>query len=103
MKKHTKIYLEAFNIPPDQSVYVPCEIGKTEFNNCTNRATDIHHIDSRGMGGTSKEDVIENLMALCRNCHNEYGDVKDIKEMLYKIHEKRLIAANINYDKNYFK
>lgn len=31
---------------------------------------DLHHIIPRGMGG---KDEPENLMALCRDCHNKKG------------------------------
>lgn len=50
--------------------FIPCEL-------CGSRAVDIHHIECRGMGGTKSEEKIENLMALCRPCHIEYGDKKD--------------------------
>lgn len=79
MKPHVKIYLDYFDFPD----FTPCEI-------CTKKAVDIHHIDSRGMGGdpTKSKDVIENLMALCRECHIEYGDVPDKIEWLKEIHLK---------------
>lgn len=79
MQKHQKVYLEAS--PYDESDFIPCEI-------CGQRATDIHHIDARGMGGRKSMDVIENLMALCRKCHIDYGDIVDFKPMLKKIHQK---------------
>lgn len=87
MQNHTKIYLEEFGF--DQSDFIPCEI-------CNNRAVDIHHITPRGMGGDplKKRDVIENLMALCRICHDQYGDKKQHKEMLLDVH-----AYNIHRNK----
>jgi hypothetical protein len=42
MKKYTKIYLKEFDYVMDD--FIPCEI-------CSKRAVDIHHIESRGMGG----------------------------------------------------
>ena len=79
MKKHTKIYLDFFGY--SVADFIPCEI-------CENKAIDIHHIEARGMGGDSKgsKDVIENLMALCRECHTIYGDISRLKEPLKKIH-----------------
>jgi hypothetical protein len=62
---------------------VPCEI-------CGAMAVDIHHIYARGMGGSNLKDVIENLMALCRKCHTEYGDISDLKEKLQELHETYL-------------
>jgi 5-methylcytosine-specific restriction endonuclease McrA len=38
------------------------------------------------MGGTKKNDTIENLMALCRRCHLEYGDKSQHMEMLKSKH-----------------
>jgi 5-methylcytosine-specific restriction endonuclease McrA len=79
MKAHTKIYLDYFNfkIPKDCG----CEI-------CGSPAVDIHHIKSRGMGGSKQADVIENLMAVCRDCHNNYGDVPEIRPKLTEVHLK---------------
>jgi formate-dependent nitrite reductase cytochrome c552 subunit len=42
------------------------------------------------MGGSKEADRIENLMALCRSCHVEYGDKTDYKEMLKEIHYLRM-------------
>jgi hypothetical protein len=82
MKKHTKVYLQGMGF--DETDFIPCEV-------CGSRAVDIHHIEARGMGGNKEADVIENLMALCRNCHIQYGDVKQHKEWLKRIHEKKLL------------
>jgi 5-methylcytosine-specific restriction endonuclease McrA len=63
--------------------FIECEI-------CGKQATDIHHIDSRGMGGSKNKDTIENLMALCRECHILYGDKKKYMEFLIQTHLKKL-------------
>jgi len=75
MRKYTKIYLEYFGYG-DQDM-IPCEI-------CRTRAADIHHITGRGIG----KDVIENLMALCRECHNQAHAEKISKAELQDIHNK---------------
>ena len=82
MKKHTKLYLKEMGY--DETDFSPCEV-------CGGQAIDIHHIEARGMGGTKKKDTIENLMALCRNCHYIYGDKKDLKEWLQEIHNCKLL------------
>jgi hypothetical protein len=80
MKNHTKIYMQGMGY--DIHDFIPCEV-------CDSKATDIHHIDARGMGGSKEKDVIENLMALCRKCHMEFGDITDLKPYLIEIHELR--------------
>jgi len=81
VKKHVKIYFSYFGY--DQSDFIACEV-------CGDKAVDIHHIECRGMGGSKEADKIENLQALCRECHVKYGDKKDFKEFLQKIHNSKL-------------
>ena len=81
MKNHTKIYLKYFGY--DTTSFIPCEM-------CGLKATDIHHIEARGMGGSKHADNIENLMALCRQCHIEFGDKKQHKEMLKVVHKVKM-------------
>ena len=88
MKGHTKIYLDYFGY--DTSDFIPCEV-------CEKKAVDIHNIDARGMGGdpTKSKDVIENLQALCRECHDKYGDIKQFKDNLKRIHHLRMNTHKI--------
>lgn len=85
MKKHTMVYLKGMGY--DVSDFIPCEV-------CQSKAVDIHHIEARGMGGTKKKDYLENLMALCRFCHNEYGDVPRLKSWLKEIHSNKILKRN---------
>ena len=78
MRKHTKVYLDYFGLHGE---FIPCEV-------CYKQANDIHHIKCRGAGGSKTKDFIENLMALCRSCHEKYGDKKQYMEFLNKIHLK---------------
>lgn len=82
MKKHVKLYLDYFGY--DVSDFIPCEV-------CGSQAVDIHHIKARGMGGSKKLDTIDNLQALCRECHIEYGDKKEYIDYLKDIHNYHLI------------
>ena len=42
------------------------------------------------MGGSKHADRIENLMALCRKHHEMYGDRKQWKEWLQKVHDLKM-------------
>lgn len=88
MQNHTKIYATFFGhqVPEDFS----CEV-------CGNPAVDINHIDARGMGGnpSGDKDQIENLMAMCRKDHIEYGDVPQYKPLLRLIHLKYMLYTGL--------
>lgn len=79
MKKHVKIYLDHFNLTGQE--FIPCEV-------CGGQAVDIHHIEARGMGGSVAKDKIANLMAVCRECHIQYGDKKQYIDFLKNIHKR---------------
>ncbi|MFY7937714.1 MAG: HNH endonuclease [Flavobacterium sp.] len=79
MKEHTKIYMKYFGYGLED--FVGCEV-------CGNKAVDIHHINRRGMGGSKNKDTIENLMAVCRMCHEKYGDKKEYTELLKETHRR---------------
>lgn len=66
-----------------EGVYMCCEMPQ-----CFRPMVDVNHIDARGMGGnpSGNKDVIENLMGMCRECHNKYGDRKETKGYLKVIH-----------------
>ena len=81
MKKHVKIYLDYFGYGIDDKIN--CEV-------CGAIAVDVHHLDCRGMGGSKEKDKIENLMAVCRQCHIEYGDKKQYMDFLKEKHNDRL-------------
>jgi len=77
----------------DPEEFIPCEC-------CSSKAVDIHHIDARGMGGdpTGGKDRIENLMALCRRCHDDYGDIQDLKEGLRKLHRMYMKYRGVKFN-----
>jgi len=81
LKNHTKVYCSHFGYILDE--FICCEV-------CGVRAVDLHHIFRRGMGGSKSADTIENIMALCRKCHIEYGDKKQHMEFLKKKHKEKL-------------
>lgn len=79
MKRHTKIYMDAFGY--DTTDFIPSEISGKPAN-------DIHHIFCKGMGGdpTGEKDVIDNLMALTREEHEKYGDKVQYLDFLLEKH-----------------
>lgn len=87
MRPYTKIYLETMSY--DESDFIPCEL-------CHSKAVDIHHIECRGMGGSKGNNVIENLMALCRSCHVKFGDKKKYINIIKDIHLERIRERNPN-------
>ena len=83
MKNHTKVYFDHFDLTGQE--FIECEI-------CGKQANDIHHLVARGMGGVSNNrlDIIENLQAICRVCHDRYGDSPNWFEMLVQRHALKL-------------
>jgi 5-methylcytosine-specific restriction endonuclease McrA len=78
MQKHTITYFKHFGLGIDD--VIQCE-------NCGSVAVDIHHIEGRGKG----KDVIDNLIALCRDCHNKAHASLMSKEYLKRIVSQRII------------
>ena len=91
MQSYTKIYLKAFGYA--ETDFVPCEV-------CEGKSTEIHHI--LGRTGDLLNDI-ENLMGICRTCHEDYGQMKETTGMLLQIHKRRLQIAKIPFNKKWFK
>jgi 5-methylcytosine-specific restriction endonuclease McrA len=85
MKRHTRIYLKSIGAGEQSTVL--CEV-------CNAVAVDIHHIESRGMGGRKGADTLDNLVALCRECHGKAhaGKIEGLKELAVK----RINGGNAN-------
>lgn len=81
MRPWTKIYMDAMGY--DVSDCILCEI-------CSRPSNDLHHIQRRGIGGSKTKDTIENLMALCRPHHIQFGDKKQHMDYLKEIHALRM-------------
>jgi len=79
MKPYVKLYLDHHGLHGED--YIPCKV-------CGAEGVDIHHIDPKGMGGRANKDRIDNLIALCRKCHEDAHRSKLEREYL-----KRLIGA----------
>jgi hypothetical protein len=80
MKPYTKTYLNYFGY--DVSDFIPCEV-------CGGKAVDINHLEARSRRKDLLNDI-NNLMAMCRQCHIDLADKKQYKEYLQNIHNQKL-------------
>jgi 5-methylcytosine-specific restriction endonuclease McrA len=81
LNKHTKIYYDYFDYFGDE--FIACEI-------CGAKSVDIHHLISKGMGGSKTKDYIENLIAVCRSCHVKCHSSIKFNTKAKEIHLKNL-------------
>ena len=80
MMPHTKIYLQHFGFGIDD--FIPCEV-------CGAKSVDIHHIQGRG----KNKNVIINLVAVCRKCHDAAHGLEKTylhKDVIQQIHNQYL-------------
>ena len=94
LKKHTKVYMTFFDY--EETSFIMCEFCQQD------RAVDIHHLERRGMGGSNSKDYIENLMGLCRDCHNK-AESDSMFNMFCKIKHLELVCQQIFYNIEYLK
>jgi 5-methylcytosine-specific restriction endonuclease McrA len=83
VKPYTKTYLNHFGY--SVADFIPCEC-------CGAKSVDIHHLTPRSL----RKDLvnkIDNLMALCRTCHDRAGRDREFNDELRYIHRKRLLAV----------
>jgi hypothetical protein len=78
MVKYKKIYIDYFGYHVGD--FIPCEV-------CNNKAVDIHHIVFKSRGG---KDEIDNLQALCRECHDKAHSHEFSVKMLQSIHYDKM-------------
>lgn len=89
MVEYKRIYAEAFGYDvDDRTTNIPSEISGEP-------SVDIHHIVTR-------EDRIENLMALTRIEHMDYGEIKKYMYYLLMIHMRVLQIKKIPFDQSWF-
>ena len=76
---YKQTYIDYFDYSKDENIL--CE-------RCGAAAVDIHHIVYKSQGG---KDNIENLIALCRDCHNLAHSEKLSKSELQDVHLKAML------------
>jgi len=78
MKKHTKIFLIS------RGLYQPNMMADDLDIMCEycgqNRMVDTNHISPRGFGSSKLKDHPENLIGMCRHCHQEFKAKRISKE-----------------------
>ena len=82
MQKHTKVYLDFFGYDKSDTVY--CEM-------CNAVAVDIHHLEKRNK---TKNDFIENLIGVCRDCHIK-AESDSSYNMYCRINHLELVCTQI--------
>jgi len=87
MKSYKKKYLKS--IGAGQQDIVLCENPA-----CRRVADHVHHVCEKGMGGRKNADELNNLIALCADCHQiaHSNDGRLPKEYLKEIARKRIEA-----------
>jgi len=84
MPIHKQVYMREMGCAEDDSLF--CETPKKVNPDCEYIAMDIHHVNFKSGGG---EDVLINLVALCRNCHDKaHGLRGGNKRMYFNIYKK---------------
>lgn len=88
MKPYVRTYINALGLDSSEPIY--SELSRDVAN-------DIHHIEAKGMGGTSnpERNSIFNLMALTRDEHEKYGDRKQYKRFLKMKHMEFLMKKGV--------
>ena len=92
MKPYTKTYLKYFGF--DESDFIPCEL-------CGAKAVDIHHLEPKSRA-KAKVNLIDNIMALCRICHDDCSRSVRINEDAKLIHRKHLLSVKIDHETERF-
>ena len=88
MQPYVKTYLKYFGL--DVSDFIACEY-------CEAKAAEIHHLTPRSLN-RSLFNKIENLMALCRNHHDQAGASKRFNDELRIVHRKKLLTVNSDHE-----
>lgn len=83
MKPYVKTYHDYFGYAPGE--FIPCEM-------CGGPSVEIHHIRPRSLEKKS-ENKIENLAALCRECHDKAHSSPGFNAMLKLEHRKHLLKS----------
>ena len=88
MKSYTKVYMKYFGY--DVSDFIPCE-------SCGAKAVDIHHLEPKSIA-KAKVNLIDNLCAVCRPCHDLAGKNRGFNESLKLKHRKNIYGVKTDHE-----
>ena len=89
MKSYTKAYFKYFGY--DVSDFIACECG------CGKQATDIHHLESRSIA-KKKLNLVENLVAVSRECHQRADRDRAFNQFLKFRHRKHMLGVKTDHE-----
>lgn len=82
MKPYVKTYLKYFGY--SEGDFIPCE-------SCGAKAVDIHHLEPKSIA-KAKVNLIDNIIAVCRPCHDLAGKNREFNEGLKVKHRKNVYS-----------
>jgi len=88
MKSYTRVYLKYFSLDP--SSWIGCEV-------CNSTAVDLHHLEPRSIA-KNKLNLIDNIVALCRDCHTKAEHDKVFNNEVKLIHRKKLLGVKTDHE-----
>lgn len=87
MKKYLRMFMKYYGYTEADSYSELC------WYCAKNVWVEVHHIISRGMGGSKHRDQISNLIPLCRSCHEDSEVINKQKDKLKEIVRRRMENA----------
>jgi len=84
MKPYIKTYLKYFGY--SEGDYIPCECG------CGRQSVEIHHLEPKSIA-KAKENLIDNLCAVSRECHQRADYDRSFNDFLKHRHRKNLLSV----------
>jgi len=79
MPIHKTVYMREMGCGEDDVLV--CETPNLVNSDCTHVASEIHHVKFRSAGG---KDILENLVAICKNCHDKAHGKNHGNKKMYK-------------------
>jgi 5-methylcytosine-specific restriction endonuclease McrA len=92
MKAYVKTFMKYFGYSPGD--FIPCE-------SCGGPSVEIHHLEPKSIA-KGKENLIDNLAAVCRQCHDLCHSSREFNEGLKLKHRKNLLSVKTDFETEIF-